>query len=776
MKKIFFIFIILSVSKLLFSQQKYNISGFITDSLSGEAIIGAHIYDNNKNKGTITNSFGYYTLNFYADSETELIISFVGHASKTFKYKANKNIIKNIQLSSNNKLTVVSVTASNNIKKNEVGIINLNIKEIKEIPSLFGEVDVIKAFEYLPGVQTGGEGKSSLNVRGGSSDQNLIILDDVPLYYVNHFSGLYSVFNSDAIKNVKLIKGGFPARYGGRLSSILDIRMQEGNMKKISSSASIGVLSTKLMLEAPIKKNKSSFLFSLRGNPIPVLAIFDLGLNYHFYDINFKTNIILSNKDRLFFSSYMGNDFLIMNNKTEFIKKSNTSKWGNKMVAIRWNHLFGKKIFSNTIISFSEYKYSTNQKKILTINSTTQKTYNNTYSLVQDYSIQTNFEFYPTSKLNVKLGANTIFHNFMPGNNTLYQEQAKIVLVDTTFSNNKIISLDNAIYCETEYKLFKWLNFVVGLRYTNYIIKTNSYNHIEPRFLINFILNNNTSIKFTYTKMQQYVHLLSYSGTGLPSDYWLPATKIARPEKSEQFSIAFNQNLFNKKMELSLEGYYKKMYNLIAFKSGSSFSALENWENIIETGGIGTAKGIELLLSKKSGKTTGWISTTYSFTDRKFENLNRGKAFPSKYDRRFDFDIVLIHHFNERISATTTWTYGSGYPITLPLVKYNTSNLDPYSVDIFTYDKINSYRMQAYHRLDFSFNYAWNYKKTKHTLNLSVYNVYNKQNPYYYYFERETEVGASLTNGTIPLITKDLKLYQQSLFPIIPSISYSFKF
>ena len=770
-KTITILLIFLSIS--LFAQNKTTISGFVYDNETGEVLIGATIYEIKTKIGTISNEYGFYSLTVPIRDSLKISVSFIGYKPLILKVKPKHNkqedfhLIPGITL---NSVTIVATKKENIVTSNETGVVRLPMKTIKSLPNLFGEVDIIKAYQLTPGVQSGGEAKSNLYVRGGSPDQNLILLDDVPIYYVAHFGGFFSVFNADAINDVKLIKGGFPARYGSRLSSVLDIRMKEGNMKKLSIQGSIGLLSSKISIEAPIIKNRLSFIVSARKNLLPIFKLMGTGLSYNFYDLNAKLNYRLSNKDKLFLSYYMGDDIVSMNEKTDFSKHNSTVKWGNTLLAFRWNHIYNNKLFSNVTLSNTYYRYKNIFKYIIEADSINKYMDNSLLTGINDLSFKIDYAFLVNSKINFKFGINSIYHTFIPNDEFFVQSGTDVPTIDKNYSS-KVNAIENAIYLENELKFNNKVTANLGIRYSSYHIKNSNYYSLEPRILLNYILREDLSLKYSFSKMNQYVHLLTYSGAGMPSDYWMPTNENVKPENSIQNTLGIAKTFYNRKLELSIEAYYKTLNNLITFIPGESLLGnLDSWEKVIEKGGRGLNYGIEFFLQKKTGNTTGWLGITLAKAERTFKNINNGKSYPFKYDRLLDVSIVANHTIKKGIVLSATWTYGTGYPITLATEHYTVNGND-----IFVYSEKNSYKMRDYHRLDVAVNFKKKTKWGERTWTISIFNLYNRQNPYYYYYDRKL-LGNTFNGSTFIPVYDDLKLYQKSLFSIFPSASYSFKF
>lgn len=775
MKIRFLILVLLFFSIKLSFSQKNIIKGYVSDINSGEKIIGAVIFEENTNNTVYSNEFGFYSITVSSSDTVHLTVYNYDYKieklliPKTFKDFFN---IKMEKLTDENIDSVVVYAYQNIINNNESGVIEISVKKIALLPSLGGETDIFKALQFMPGIQSGSEGRNGLYVRGGSPDQNLILLDDIPLYYVSHLGGFVSVFNTDAINNVKLYKSGFPAKYGGRLSSVVDVRMKDGDLNKFKASGSLGLISSKIAVEGPIVKNKSSFILTARrfmldllSKPISKSVFNGLSAGYTFYDLNGKLSYKFSDRSRLFFSFYSGND----NINTKYTQKygnnnySATNTWGNDLAAVKWNVILSDNLFVNTILSYTKYKYSLNSEY-----KDIKEVYNqNLFSGIEDYSFKTDFNYNLNNSL-LNFGVNSIYHKFSPEISSSIKKSD----TDTTnivLANEIVYATENSVYAEYKFNFLEKIKFTLGARSDLYNVQNKSFIYFSPRILFNFILNENFALKGSYTNMQQNIHLLTNSGAGVNADVWMPATKKTVPEKSNQTTLEFVYLPKNKMLEFSAQIYYKNLSNLISYKEGESFlKNSDGWESKVETGGIGISKGLEILIQKKSGKMTGWLSYTLSKSERKFENINNGEFFPFKYDRRHDINIVYQYQITERTSFSATWTFGSGLPVTIANsyflsanLSYN--NLDSISVNYYKvnlYGGVNSIRMRTFHKLDISAAFMKPKKHGKRIWNVSIYNVYNRRNPYYYYFD-EKEIN-------------DIRLYQKSFFPFIPSLSYSF--
>ncbi len=798
MRKHFYLIILFLLFTFFSFAQKYTVSGFVTNAESGEKLIGAAVYNPNAvNMGTIANTYGFYSLTL-PKMKLKIAASYVGYTTEIAEFELTKDTVINFALKPGNELEEVKIFGKKTeAQKTEMGKIDIPVKTIKTIPALLGEVDVLKAIQLLPGVQSGTEGTSGFYVRGGGPDQNLILIDGVPVYNANHLFGFFSVFNADAIREVSIIKGGFPARYGGRLSSVLDIRMKEGNMKKFSGSASVGIISSKFTFEGPIIKDKTSFLISARRTYIDLLSlpIQRIYLNennpgtksssgYFFWDVNAKINHKFSDKNRIYLSVYTGKDKAyskIKDTWKEFADEFNSNlAWGNITSALRWNHILGKKLFANTTLTYSKYKFGVSLAEKST---DTQRNEFDEFAFdynsgIEDYGAKIDFDYNPSVNHNIKFGVNYIYHTFSPGIQAFHvnsnQENSKI---DTTFGNSDIYANEYYIYAEDELKIFKNLKANIGVHYSGFYVSDTLYQSVQPRISVRYLINQQWSVKAAYTKMEQYLHLLTNTSIGLPTDLWLPVTNNLLPQKSTQY--AFGSVYSYKGFDFSIEAYYKTMNNLIEYKEGASFvsgfseegaESKRAWENKIETDGKGTSYGIEILIKKNIGKTTGWIGYTWSKTDRQFSNVSFGEPFPYTYDRRHDVGIVVTHKFNNKIDVAGTWVYGTGNAVTLAYESYQALSRyeQYYEEDYIEYnivdniEKRNNFRMPAYHRLDLGVNFRKQKKYGKRTWSVGAYNVYNRKNPFYLRFGRDE-------NG-------DRALFQYSLFPIIPSVSYKYEF
>lgn len=760
--------------------QNYTLSGYIKDAETGEALIGANIYEKNSYKGTITNNYGFYSISFPVGDTLNLVISYVGYVKQHNVLVVNNNKSLNIKLKLGKTLDEVKVTAQRNLpieQRTQISTIEIPMKDIKMMPQLFGESNLLKTIQMLPGVKQGNEGSSAIYVRGGSPDQNLILLDEVPLYYVSHYGGFFSIFNSDAISNVTLIKGGFPARYGGRLSAVLDVRMKEGNKQKYQGAASIGLLSSKISFEGPIIKDKTSFIISLRRSMLDLFMRaassiqYNISQGFSFYDINAKINHEFSDNDKIYLSFYNGNDnfFTKTNDKEKYgYTANNKTWWGNLASSVRWNHLYGNRLFSNFTLIYSKYQlaYKNSYDAADFVNNSRFN------SFIEDFGGKMDYEYNTTFNHKLRFGANAVYRTFNPGIFSLYSKDSTNYETDTTYGSNKIYSTELAAYIEDEFHIGRRFSANVGLHYSHYFVDNESYYSFEPRISTNLLISKTASLKASFVSMRQYLHLLTNSGVGMPTDLWVPATGFAQPELSYQATLGFAKTFYNKQFELSIESYYKTMQNLIAYSEGSSFYSGKDWQDKVEINGIGESYGIEFLAQKKTGRATGWIGYTLSKTTRQFDNINHGNVYDFRYDRTHDISVVFNYRISEKWNFSSSWVFSTGDAITLAQGKYNMINYNMdmdntsgfnYNTQAHIYDGRNTFRVRNYHRLDIGFNYTKQKKRGKATWNFSIYNAYNHMNPsyYQYYYDKQNN---------------QLQLQMVTSFPFLPSVSYSFVF
>lgn len=794
--KLFFCLLLFLLStQKVDAQEKFTISGYVKNSINGEALIGARIYIDKLQLGAITNVYGFYSLTIPAGTH-EILYSFVGFEVIKKGVILDENLTLDINLKEGATLDAVTVMGEEKQHQTtEVGTVTLDMNKVKSLPVLLGEVDIIKTAQLLPGIQSGSEGASGIYVRGGGPDQNLILLDGVPIYNANHLFGFFSVFNADAINSVKIIKGGMPARYGGRLSSVLDIRMNDGDMKKIHGEGSIGLISSKLMLNGPIIKDKTSFMISARRTYIDILAKPFIAManksssdsktsgGYYFYDVNLKLNHIINKNNRIYFSSYLGNDRFYADSESKYKtydqNQSNPKtfndqenlglQWGNKIMALRWNHQYGPKLFSNTTLNFSNYQFKTGISS-RNWEEGNENSPNEDFSFaylsgIVDWGGKIDFFYYPVPNHKINFGIGETYHTFTPGANELKSKFNGNNEIDTTFGADKTYGHEFYGFIEDDFEITKRLSANIGLHFSNFYVRQKYYTALQPRAAFNFKLNEKSSVKLSYSRNAQYLHLLSNTSIGLPTDLWVPVTDSIPPQLGNQISAGYFREL-PKGYRLSTEAYYKTMDNIIEYKEGSSFfNTNKSWEEMVEVG-KGWSYGAEVLLEKTTGKTTGWIGYTLSWTNRQFENLNNGNVYPFRYDRRHDISVAITHKFNDKVDIGVVWVYGTGNAVTLATQNYNAlpSSGNVWGSQTIEYiDDKNGYRMPAYHRLDVGLNLHKTKKWGEATWSFGIYNAYNNQNPFF------------LSFGYLPNNPNKV-LKQTSLFPIIPSVSYNFKF
>ncbi len=759
--------------------KKFTISGFVYDEKTGEKLIGVNIYNVYSLKNTTTNQDGFYSLTLEEDS-IYLVYSYIGFINSEKHKLLNKNISENIYLESSFFTFSAKVNSKTDNTKFKPDEIHLSIKTFKQFPVLFGEVDVLKSLQLLPGVNAGNDGTTGLNIRGGSPDQNLILLDDVPVYNPSHLYGFISIFNSDVVQDVGLIKGGISARYGGRLSSVIDVRTIDGNKKKLKVQASIGFLSSKITLDGPLPKNKkTTVVLSIRRTYLDVLSALtksnlfnnqfsNLYSEYYFYDANAKLNHRFNKNHQLtlsFYSgidnSYLKNSFSLKTPQKSIKEKDRQSLfWGNTITSFRYNHVISPKIFgwflaSNSTYNFgniSEYSYSEKNDS-----SRFESNYDyNFNSKIRDWIFSYNFEYKPFSWLSIKSGSGFIFHKF---------ERKVIVESNTIVIKKNGLEALNAIefngYTEFNFKITRKLGALTGLHYTHYNLQGVQYALPQPRLNLNYKLNKNILLHAGYASTMQFLHLLTNSNaSGIPIDLWLPSTQKIKPEKANIVSGGISYNKGN--YLINIEVFNKNMMDLIEYKDQVNYLGSDNnWEDKILTG-KGLAYGVEFLAEKRNGKTNGWVSYTWSKNYRQFDNINNGKVFPYKYDRRHNISFVLTHEFSKKIDANLTWVYASGANATLPKQLYYVNSATAPNNAVFIYGERNAYKFPNYHRMDISINAKKIREKYTRVWSFGAYNIYNRWNAFY----------------ITPAYNSDGKREFQlvSLFPFLPSINYKIAF
>lgn len=756
---------IVIIKKSASAKQTATLSGYIEDGKTGERLIGVSVYIKGLEEGTITNNFGFYSIT-QPTGPVALKISYLGYDNidTTVDFSKDTKLIFKMGLAEHTiKDVVVTAKKQPDLQHNsQMSSIDLSMQTIKSLPAFMGETDVIKALQLLPGVQAGSEGSTGIFVRGGSPDQNLILLDGVPVYNVNHLFGFFSVFNSDAIKSISMIKGGFPARYGGRLSSVVDLNMKEGDSKEYHAEGGIGLIASRLTLEGPIQKGKSSFIISGRRTYADLfLPLFmkdaDHKVGYYFYDLNGKVNFSLGAKDHIYVSSYFGSDkfysYPKSNMKDDPVQDKFDLNWGNITAVARWNHEFGPKLFGNLTAYYSQYKFKIGTDIKVTKDNETTQYIQNVGSSVKDKAIKYDIDFLPNTTHTVKMGVGAIAHTYEPTVQTT-KVNSETTPLDSKSGSAKINALEFDAFIEDDIRISSKLKTNVGLHYAVFSVNGQLYHSLQPRISARYLINDDMSFKASYARMNQYVQLLTNSSIGLPTDLWVPVTDRIPPQVAHQVAAGLAYTHRPTGVEFSVEGYYKTMKNVLEYNEGAGFTSNSvGWEDKIVIGN-GKSYGAELLVQKKAGRLTGLLSYALSWTNRQFPGLNEGKAFPFRYDRRHDFKIAAVYSLTPKIDISAEWVYGTGSAITLPVGRYQGIDGD----DINIYSSRNGYRMPAYHRGDVSIKFMRKRKRFERAWIISVYNVYNRANPFYI---SQNEKG---------------QFTKASLFPILPSVTYQFKF
>jgi hypothetical protein len=758
------------------AQKYYTISGIVKDVKNGETLTGTVIFSREfPQMATSSNAYGFYSLTLPEGNYT-IVTNYIGYQQIEQKIQLDKNISFNFTLSEKattlKEVEVVGTLEDKNIRSTEIGVIKMDVKAIESVPVIFGEKDIMKTLQLLPGVQAVGDGNSGFYVRGGSVDQNLVILDEATVYNPSHLLGFFSVFNSDALKNVTLIKGGIPAEYGGRLSSIVDVKMNDGNANRYSVKGGIGIISSRLTIEGPINKGKGSFLISGRRTYIDQFFRFAPDSAFrtstlYFYDLNFKANYTLGEKDRLFLSGYVGRDVFKFADRFGF-------NWGNTTATLRWNHTFSGKLFSNTSAIFSDYNYAVyfraNASNTFTINSS-----------VRDFNLKQDYTFYANNKNTIKFGFNAIHHRFIPadisanGSAAAFLDKIKIAdryAIESALyvSNEQSIGARIQVTYGLRYSLFNGIGPGVVFGYDQYGTVTDTttyangqsivnYGGLEPRFAARYTLTETSSIKASYMRTRQYMHFLSNTTSSTPVDLWVPSSNIVKPQIGDQVSLGYFKNLKQNMFETSVEVYYKNMQNQIDYRPYAHLVLNPTVESQLVFG-RGFAYGAEFFLKKAAGKLNGWISYTLSRSKRQFPGVNNNTIYSARQDRIHSASLVLMYDPNPKWSFGLTWVYSTGNAVTFPAGKYQFEN-----AFIPSYSDRNGYRMPAYHRMDLSATYyRKRTEKFESSWNLSIFNVYGHRNAYQIAFQTDPN-DASRTQAV-----------RIALFSVIPAITYNFKF
>jgi len=772
-----------------------TISGYVQDYTTGEKLIGATVYSPVQRVGTTTNQFGFFSLTLPRDT-VSLLVSYIGYKPGRLPVRKSQTDPVIVPLQSQNSLPEVVILTDTLRQQQEqapLSKLNMSQADMKAMPRLLGEADMMRAIGALPGVSGGLEGGGGLNVRGGSPDQNLVLLDGTPIFSVSHLFGIFSVFNPDIVKSADFYKGAFPARYGGRLSSVVDIALKDGDMQQYHGEAAIGLIAAKAMVEGPIKKGKTSFVVSGRRSHLDAL-LNDLKLNgeaeepdnkayVYFYDANLKVNHIFSEKDRLYLSGYVGQDMLKVTYRegrkgdtagtsTYYADSRSRFVWGNYTGTLRWNHVFSPKLFANITSTYSQYHFSTEYNYDYNPLNTadTSIAYGKYYSSITDIVGRADFEYRPKPNHTIKFGAGAITHIFNPGVSLFEDAGGGQPALDTTYNDGASTGQEILLYAEDEWKASQSLWINAGVHASSFLVDGRFYHSVQPRLGARYLLPHKWVVKASYTHMTQYLHLLTNSTINSPTDLWVPSTGKVQPMFSRQGSVGIAKSSRHRMYTMSLELYYKTMDHVIEYNEPvSPFSgAGTHWDELVAIG-KGRSYGGEIMLEKKKGTTRGWIGYTLAWSNRTFPTVNGGKPFPYKYDRRHDIEAVLTQRLGKRWELSATWEFTTGLPLTLPTASFegigDASPFDPPGKDPII-DHIgdrNKYRTSSMHRLDISATYSKKKKLWTKSWTFSLYNAYNQRNPYSYYMVTDTE-------------KQERYLAEVSILPILPSVTYAIKF
>ncbi|MEM7659053.1 MAG: carboxypeptidase-like regulatory domain-containing protein [Bacteroidota bacterium] len=758
--------------------QKWTISGYVVSEEGQEALTGVSVVDSLSGKGTYTNAYGFFSLTLTAGS-VALRAGFTSYASQTRTFVLQKDTSIQFSLFPLS-LSAVVITAESQKNQPKLGQLQFSVEQLEQVPALFGEVDVLKALALAPGVSTGIEGTSGLLVRGGSTDQNLLLLDGAPVYNASHLFGFLSVFNSDAIRQLDMYKGNFPARYGGRLSSVVDIRLKEGNAQKHTGKANIGLLTSKVLREGPLGE-RSSFLISGRASYLglfllPVYLSYQNGgadtyFNYWLYDLNAKVNHEFRDGSRLFLSVYGGQDYWRVRDGDPRQGADRFGlTWGNQTATLRYTRLLGDKLFLQSQMTFSRYRYQIETASEAPRGSAEEDEVLLARSKVRDLSAQVQWDYYPSPVHELRWGLTAIRHQFSPGRILLSGS------IDSTFGDVAIPATELGIFVEDQISLFSWCELDVGMRWSAFFVENTQYQGWEPRIGTRFSLSERFSLSMAYGRMNQYLHLLSNNGAGLPNDIWVPPTDEVPPQQADQWSLGIAHTLPRWGVNWSLEGYYKPFSGLIDYRQGIDFatSISANWQELVEVGGTGLAYGAELLIRKPAGRFNGWLAYTLSWNQRQFAQINNGLPYPGRFDRRHDFSLTGSYELSDRWKLSATWQFQTGRPVTLPIASHlvtlpaNAFFRDPISL---VYEGRNQSRMPAYHRLDIGATLFPDGTDHRRSWSFGVYNAYNRQNPFF--LDIQPIYAPVLGGGTE---FSGTKLVQWSLFPFLPYASYQWEF
>jgi len=757
--------------------QFVRVYGYVSEANTGEILPQATVYDSLSQEGALTNTYGYYSLRVPA-GQVALRLSYIGYQTIRLNRFITHDTLLNISLKPTIASTLNEVTIKESIgQRNPISTTNIPVQQLKLVPMLAGEPDVIKSLALTPGVGTGVEASAGLFIRGGSPDQNLILLDEAPVYNATHLFGFVSVFNPDAIKDVQLIKGGFPARYGGRLSSVVDVIMKEGNNQKLQGEASIGLIGSRFTLEGPLAKGKTSFLLSGRASYLglfllPANLSYRKGKSDHFfdywlYDVNAKINHKIDDKSQLFLSFYTGKDIYRAEEGDELNNSGFNLNWGNLTTTLRYRRALRSNLFGRMVLLHTRYQYGFYSEAYNNSDGVTDHNFYTSRSTVSDNTLKMVFDWLPGTKHQIQFGTEVTRHTYRPN-------IFKASFQTDTLSDKKVPARENAFFVEDDWQILPPVNIRLGGRLSVFKVEGKQYHAWEPRLTLNWDITPNWALRGAYSRMQQYLHLLSSNGAGFPNDLWVPATQLIPPQRAQQWGVGLTHQFNRLPLELTLEGYLKKMNNLIDYKPGTNLqvAAASDWQQLVESHGNGHARGLEVMLRKTRGSFTGWVSYTWSKSEQQFTSINNGQWYPNRYDRRHSFAVTGQYKINDKWNFASTWVYASGHAVTLPTAIIT----DLEGQRILLYSSRNNQRMPATHRLDLGLQHTWLTKRNREaSLSFGLYNAYNHLNPLYinYSVSRYLEDPFSWSSKTILGGGQAQKV---GGFPILPYVSYSVKF
>lgn len=785
--------------------KQYTISGFVMD-ISKETLLNASVYDTQAARGVTSNSYGFYSLTLHPGT-VNLTCSYVGYKPFNKEFTLSGDTVIHITLEGQPSLNEIVVEGRNpktEVLNSRMSRLELTSADIKSTPTLFGEADLVKTLQLLPGVSAGTEGLAGMYVRGGNNDENLFLIDGNPVYQINHLGGIFSAFNPEAVKSMDFYKGSFPSRYGGRLSSVVDVRTKDGNMKEFHGSASIGLIAANLSLEGPIIKDRTSFNIAVRRTYLdvftaPAFAIINkknksgdkFNFRYAFHDINAKINHKFSDRSRLYLSLYSGEDVLktkfeewnIRDDYKQLRSRDNASlNWGNLISSLTWNYVFNNKLFGNMSLVYSKYrsKISYDNGDIYKENELPQGNSRaiRSHSSIEDIGYRMDFDYIPSPIHHFRFGSDYLFHTFRPeyfSKKTVLVDNKIPEITDKIYSDQRLHANEFSLFGEDDITLSSRLQANIGLRFSLFNIGQKTYSSLQPRASVRYLMGKDWSVKASYSRMSQYVHLISSTYLSLPTDNWAPVTENIKPMLSDQVSAGAYYRL-NRTFNFSIEGYYKTMNNILENKDGSALMpSFSQWDQKIVSG-KGRSYGVEFMARKEAGKTTGWIGYGLTWADRQFKEINHGSRYPAKFDNRHKVNIVIAHKLSKRVDINLSWVYATGNRVTIALEQYNGAQPPgtEYSNSNYSYDYIkerNNVKLADYHRLDLGLNIYRPKKNGRMGIwNISIYNVYNRLNPF---MINKTTVPDKSSNTP----EKEKTVFQQiGILPIIPSISYTYKF